>query len=199
MFYAPTARDRAVLPHDPFKALIAPRPIGWISTVDADGRANLAPYSFFNAFSDTPPIVGFSSDGHKDSLANAVATGAFVANAATWDLRDAMNATASSVPHGVDEFALARLDTAPCVHVAAPRVAASPWALECRTLSTVPMTSLDGVTRYHLVIGEVVGVHIDDRFVSRGRVDTAAMQLIARAGYDEYALTAEVFRMPRPR
>jgi flavin reductase (DIM6/NTAB) family NADH-FMN oxidoreductase RutF len=198
MFYEPFKRDRAVLPHDPFKALVTPRPIGWISTIDAENRANLAPYSFFNAVSDNPHIVAFASDGRKDSLVNAEACGEFVCNLATWDLREAMNTTSATLPPGDDEFVHAGLATAPSILVRPPRVAASPWALECKTLAVFPMATLDGRTRYYLVTGQVVGVYIDDRFIVNGRVDTAAMKPIARLGYDEYSLTDSAFRLTRP-
>jgi flavin reductase (DIM6/NTAB) family NADH-FMN oxidoreductase RutF len=198
MFYEPTKRDRSVLPHDPFKALVAPRPIGWVSTVDGQGRVNLAPYSFFNAVSDNPHIVAFASDGKKDSVVNAEETGDFVMNLVSWELREAMNETSASYPRGVDEMAAAGLAAAPSRIVKSPRVRDAAWALECRWLQTLPMTTLEGVTRYFLVTGQVVGVHIDDRFVVNGRVDTAAMRPVARAGYDEYAVMTEAFRMTRP-
>jgi flavin reductase (DIM6/NTAB) family NADH-FMN oxidoreductase RutF len=198
MFYEPAKRDRSVLPHDPFKALVAPRPIGWVSTVDGQGRVNLAPYSFFNAVSDNPHIVAFASDGKKDSVVNAEETGDFVMNLVSWELREAMNETSASYPRGIDEMAAAGLAAAPSRIVKSPRVRDAAWALECRWLQTLPMTTLEGVTRYFLVTGQVVGVHIDDRFVKNGRVDTAAMRPVARAGYDEYAVMTEAFRMTRP-
>lgn len=184
MFYEVAAGHG--LPHDPFKALVAPRPVGWISTRGARGETNLSPYSFFNAFSDRPPIVGFSSDGEKDALAFAQETGEFVVNLATFDLREAMNATSAPLPRGMSEFAHAGLTPAPCRLVRVPRVAESPVALECRYLKTVALDPLEGPARYHLVLGQVVGVHIDDRFLVNGLVDTAAMRPIARAGYHDY-------------
>src|SRR3954467_15799753 len=129
-FYDP--RQGHGLPHDPFKAIVAPRPIGWISTVDKDGRVNLAPYSFFNGFCSTPPIVGFSSEGGKDSLEQAEAAREFVCNLATEELAEAMNRTSAPVASGIDEMALAGLEAAPSRNVRAPRVARSPAALECR-------------------------------------------------------------------
>jgi flavin reductase (DIM6/NTAB) family NADH-FMN oxidoreductase RutF len=184
MFYEVAAGHG--LPHDPFKAIVAPRPVGWISTRGARGETNLSPYSFFNAFSDRPPIVGFSSDGEKDALAFAQETGEFVVNLATFDLREAMNATSAPLPRGMSEFAHAGLTPAPCRLVRVPRVAESPVALECRYLKTVALDPLEGPARYHLVLGQVVGVHIDDRFLVNGLVDTAAMRPIARAGYHDY-------------
>jgi flavin reductase (DIM6/NTAB) family NADH-FMN oxidoreductase RutF len=126
LFFEPQQRDKSVFPHDPFKALVVPRPIGWIATMSAKGELNLAPYSYFNAFSSNPPIVGFSSEGEKDSSTFAMETGEFVWSMATWDLRDPMNASAASLPRGQSEFAHARLETAPSRLVKPPRVAASP-------------------------------------------------------------------------
>lgn len=201
IFYEPEARDRELLPHDPFKALIAPRPIGWISTLDDDGVPNLAPYSFFNAACDTPPILMFSSAGMKHSASHAHATREFVWNLPTWELREAMNATSAELPRGESEFAHAGLSLAPSRIVGAPRVAEAPVALECRVTQTLSLTGLDGAdVDRHVVFGQVVGVHIDERCVdARGQVDTAALQPIARCGYrDEYAVVRELFRMPRP-
>jgi flavin reductase (DIM6/NTAB) family NADH-FMN oxidoreductase RutF len=198
IFYEPATRDLALLPRDPFKALIAPRPIGWISTVDAQGRPNLAPYSFFNAVSDKPAVVAFSSEGEKDTLRNVRATGEFVCSLATYALRDAMNASAATLPQGVSEYEHAGLETAACMKVKPPRVAASPWSLECVVIAEVPVTIRDGTQRYVLVLGEVVGVHIDERYIVGGKVDTAAMRPIARGGYDEYAVVESVFRLGRP-
>ena len=199
IFYEPQSRDRKLFPHDPFKALVVPRPIGWISTVSARGELNLAPYSYFNAFSSNPPIVGFSSEGEKDSSTFAMESGEFVWSMATWDLRDPMNASAASLPRGQSEFAHARLETAKSHLVKPPRVAASPAAFECRVTEMVRLKDLDGRdTGRRLVLGRVVGVHIDERFVKAGRVDSAAMRPIARAGYDEYAVLERVFSMPRP-
>ena len=199
IFFEPNSRDKSLFPHDPFKALVVPRPIGWISTISARGELNLAPYSYFNAFSSNPPIVGFSSEGEKDSTAFAMESGEFVWSMATWELRDEMNATAASLPRGQSEFAHARLDTAASRLVKPPRVAASPAAFECRVTEMVRLKDLDGRdTGRRLVLGRVVGVHIDERFVKGGRVDSAAMRPIARGGYDEYAVVERVFSMPRP-
>jgi flavin reductase (DIM6/NTAB) family NADH-FMN oxidoreductase RutF len=199
-FYEPATGHG--LPHDPFKAIVAPRPIGWISTLAADGTPNLAPYSFFNAIGDAPPIVAFSSNGAKHSVENAEATGEFVCNLATRALAEAMNATSAVVPEHVDEFALTGLEPAPCRIVAPPRVAASPAALECRLLQVVDLIDLDGASAGHrLAIGQVVGVHIDRAYLRDGLFDTAAARPIARAGYrDAYfeATPETLFRMLRP-
>ena len=188
------------LPHDPFKALVAPRPIGWISAMSAQGAVNLSPYSYFNAFSDRPHIVGFSSAGRKDALSFVEETGEFVCNLATFALRERMNATSAPLPRGESEISHSGLTPAPCRLVKPPRVAESPVALECRWLQTVPLKPLDGEANHFLVLGQVVGVHIDDRFIVDGIVDTAAMRPIARAGYREYFVaTPETrFAMTRP-
>lgn len=199
IFFEPQSRDRSLFPHDPFKALVTPRPIGWISTVSAKGELNLAPYSYFNAFSSNPPIVGFSSEGEKDSSTFAVESGEFVWSMATWELRDQMNASAASLPRGQSEFAHAKLDTASSRLVRPPRVAASPAAFECRVTELVKLKGLDGGdSGRRLVLGQVVGLHIDERFVRQGRIDSAAMRPIARGGYDEYSVVERVFTMPRP-
>lgn len=198
MFYEPAAGHP--LPRDPFKAIVAPRPIGWISAVDAEGRVNLAPYSFFNAISTDPHMVMFSSEGEKDALAFARETGEFVCNLATFDLREAMNATSAPLPRGESEFAHAGLTPAPSRIVKAPRVAESPVALECKLVQIVPLTGLSGRTTYHMAIGEVVGVHIDERFLVDGFLDIASMRPIARAGYfDYFVATPETrFSIRRP-
>jgi flavin reductase (DIM6/NTAB) family NADH-FMN oxidoreductase RutF len=199
IFYEPHQRDKALLPHDPFKAMVLPRPVGWISTMNAKGEVNLAPYSYFNAFSTSPQIVGFSSEGEKDSQVFAMESGEFVWSMATYALRDQMNATAASLPRGQSEFAHARLETAPSRLVRAPRVALSPAALECKVTQMVSLVDVDGRdTGRRVVMGRVVGVHLDERFVRDGRVDAAAMQPIARGGYDEYSVVERVFTMPRP-
>jgi flavin reductase (DIM6/NTAB) family NADH-FMN oxidoreductase RutF len=197
MFYETC--NRPPLPHDPFKAIVAPRPIGWISTIDAQGRHNLAPYSFFAALASNPPIVGFSSEGRKDTPANAMATREFVFNLVTAPLALAMNATSAHVPHGVNEFDLSGLEMAPCKLVRPGRVARSPAALECKVVHTLELHDVDGQpTDRHVVIGQVVGVHIDERYLKDGRFDTAAAQPLARCGYRDYATVTEIFELLRP-
>ena len=195
MHYDTQSPRPAVLRHDPFKALVVPRPVGWIGTLDAEGRPNLAPYSFFNAVSDHPPMVFFSSGGHKDSLRNVLATGEFTCSLSTWDLRDAMNLSSAPVAAGVDEFALAGLETAPSLRVRPPRVARSPAALGCRLWQT-----LETPGNYTLVFGEVVAVYIDDRYIRDGIVDTGAMRPLARLGYMDYAVVGaeSMFTLNRP-
>lgn len=197
MFYDAGRNDHG-LRHDPFKALVVPRPIGWISSVSRDGVLNLAPYSFFNAVSTDPHIVAFASYGRKDSLVNAEEQGEFVCNLATWDQRDGLNMSSATVEPEVDEFALAGLATEPSRMVKPPRVKGAPVHFECVWLQTTPMKGRDGRLSYFLVFGEVVGVHIEDRFIHDGIVDTAAMKPIARLGYHDYSVVDEVFAMKRP-
>jgi flavin reductase (DIM6/NTAB) family NADH-FMN oxidoreductase RutF len=200
MFYETGRRDLAALPHDPFKAIVAPRPIGWISTRSADGRVNLAPYSFFNAFCDAPPIVGFSSAGMKDTASFARESGEFVANLATADLMRAMNATSAPLPRGESEFAFAKLTPAPCRLVKAPRVAECRAALECKVVEILTLRDLRGERLdCHLVLGEVVGFHIDDALIRDGRFDAAAARLLARCGYQDYAVVEALIALKRPR
>ena len=190
------------LPHDPFKAIIAPRPIGWVSSVDTDGRPNLAPYSFFNAINAAPPMIAFSSYGYKDSVANVEATGEFAWNLATRELAEAMNATSAGVEPEVDEFELAGLTAAPSRLIAAPRVAETPVSFECRLSEIVRLKSAAGeATNAWLVIGEVVGVHIAERMLDGGIYHTAAAEPIMRAGgpADYFGISDDQrFRMRRP-
>jgi flavin reductase (DIM6/NTAB) family NADH-FMN oxidoreductase RutF len=200
MFYATGERDRVKLPHDPFKAIVAPRPIGWISTRALDGRVNLAPYSFFNGFASAPPIVGFSSEGWKDSATFARESGEFVANLATHDLRGPMNETSAPFARGDNEFARAGLSMAECGFVSAPRVAESPASLECKVVDIVEIRSVDGSwSGSVLTLGQVVAFHIDERFIRDGRFNTAGARPIARCGYQDYAIVDDLFSLPRPK
>ena len=199
MFYATDTNDHG-LRHDPFKALVV-RPIGWVTAMSAKGEINLSPYSFFNQVSDKPPMVAFSSAGRKDALTFIEETGEFVCNLASHDLREAMNTTSAGLLRGVSEMDHAGLEAAPSRLVKPPRVKDAFAALECRWLRTVPLTPLDGgEAGYNLVIGQVVGIDIDDRFVKDGLVDTGAMRPIMRAGYRDYfVVTPENrFSMTRP-
>jgi flavin reductase (DIM6/NTAB) family NADH-FMN oxidoreductase RutF len=196
MFYDAIRNDHGFAV-DPFKALIA-RPIGWLSTVSAEGVANLAPYSFFNAVSERPHYVVFGSSGYKDSLRNIEATGEFAMNVATYPIREAMNLSSSVVPSHVDEFALAGLTKAPCQLIKAPRVAESPANLECHLYKTMELPDNEGKVSNWLVVGRVIGIHIDDRFIENGRVNSNAMQMISRVGYAEYATIDDIWRMRRP-
>jgi flavin reductase (DIM6/NTAB) family NADH-FMN oxidoreductase RutF len=200
MFYD-AIENRHGLPHDPFKALAVPRPIGWISTVSAAGIANLAPYSFFNAVAEKPHYVVIGSAGVKDTLANIEETKEFVCNLATYDLREHMNMSSAAVPRGVDEFPLAGLTAVKSELVKPPRVKEAAASFECRLHQLI---ALPGAGRYHhaytLIIGMVVGIHIDDKYIVDGRIDTAAMRPIARLGYMDYAVVGaeNMFSINRP-
>jgi flavin reductase (DIM6/NTAB) family NADH-FMN oxidoreductase RutF len=200
MFYEPEKRDKTKLPHDPFKAIVAPRPIGWITSMSAKGEVNCAPYSFFNGVNSRPNVVMFASEGHKDSVSFIEETREFVCNLATWELREAMNATSAPLARGVNEMQRAGLAPAPSINVKPPRVAASPCALECKMMMKIMAMQTAGGKPLdcYVVFGEVVGVHIDDRFIVDGRLDTAAMKPIARCGYDTYAVVESLFSMGRP-
>ena len=199
-FYEP--RRGHGLAHDPLNAIVAPRPIGWISSLSPDGVRNLAPYSFFNLFNYVPPIIGFCSIGPKDSIANIEATGEFVWNLVSRALAEAMNASSASVPADIDEFALAGLEAAPSQIVAAPRVAASPVQFECRHSQTLQLTSAAGdALQAWLVLGEVVGVHIAEDVIVNGSFDTVAAAPVLRGGGwgDYFGISdAARFRMKRP-
>jgi len=199
MFYEP--KDGHGLPHNPFNALIAPRPIGWISTRDAAGRANLAPYSFFNAVAYVPPQVMFASttakpdrDGTKDSVAIIRETGEFCVNVVSFALTDAMNASSAALPAGESEFVRAGLEEAPCRLIRAPRVAEAPANLECRLTQIV---KLEGTANF-AVFGEVVGIHIRDDALVDGIFDVTRFQVLSRLGYRDYARISEVFTLARP-
>ncbi|UCH72877.1 MAG: flavin reductase family protein [Rhodospirillales bacterium] len=201
MFYE--TKDHHGLPHDPFKSCVMPRPIGWLTTVSAAGVVNLAPFSFFNGVASGPPVVvvginGRQPHGPKDTLANCRATGEFVANMATWDLRDAMNLTSASLPAEIDEMALVGLTPAPSKLVKPPRVKESPINLECRVLQLVDLPCDDPESKNITVFGHVVGIHIDDSVLTSGLVDVAKIRPIARLGYMDYTVIDEVFEMRRP-
>jgi flavin reductase (DIM6/NTAB) family NADH-FMN oxidoreductase RutF len=200
MFYETRARDKSLLPHDPFKAIIAPRPIGWISTRAKDGRVNLAPYSFFNAFASMEaPIVGFSSEGFKDSAAFAEDGGEFVFNLATEDLMRPMSETSAPLPRGTSEFEHAGLTMAPCRLVAAPRVAEAHASLECKLTQVIRLKRHTGADLdNYLLLGEVVAFHLDDALIRNGRFDTAAARPLARCGYQDYAVTDRLIALARP-
>ena len=190
------------LAHDPLNSIVVPRPIGWVSTLDKEGRRNLAPYSFFNLYSYKPPIVGFCSNGWKDSIRNVTETREFVWNLATRDLAEQMNATSAPMPHGGDEFERAKLEAAPSRLVAPQRVALSPVAFECKVTQLIPLTRLDGApANSWLTLGEVVCIHIDKRLIKDGIYDTVAAHPIARGGgpADYFAVEESVrFKMSRP-
>jgi flavin reductase (DIM6/NTAB) family NADH-FMN oxidoreductase RutF len=200
IFFEPGGHDPSVLSHEPFKALVAPRPIGWVSTTGADGAVNLAPYSFFNAVAENPPMLAFSSNGPKDSATFAAEGEEFVWNLVTWELREAMNETSAPLPRGQSEFERARLEMAPSRLVAPPRVAAARCAMECRVVHLLELHDLEGeAIGQYLVIGQVLGVHLDERAIENGAVDTGALQPVARLGGPaDYAVIRDVFRLERP-
>lgn len=191
MFYRP--EDGHGLPHNPFNAIVAPRPIGWISTRCASGD-NLAPYSFFNAIAYTPPQVMFSSTGVKDSLTAIRETGVFCVNIVGIDMAVQMNETSAALPRGTDEFDHAGLEKAACEAIDCPRVSGAPAALECRVTQVI---DLKGGAN-HMVLGEVIGVHLRDDCVVDGRFDVTQFSPLSRLGYHDYAAVSEVFEMVRP-
>jgi flavin reductase (DIM6/NTAB) family NADH-FMN oxidoreductase RutF len=197
MFYEPPQGHG--LRYDPFKAIVAPRPIGWISTLNEAGIPNLAPYSFFNAVSGDPPMVGFASEGRKDTVTNILTTGEFVINLATRPMVEQMVKTGTRVDPGTSEFDFAKLSTEQSLCVKPPRVAGCPAALECRMVSTQEIVDLAGrnVGRW-FTIGQVVGVHIDNAFIKNGRFDTRGARIVARCGYRDYAEITEMFEMVPP-
>ncbi len=202
MFYEPDKRNHG-LKHNPFKALVVPRPIGWISSLDAQGRPNLAPYSMFNAAASDPPCVMFASstreDGSpKDSCRGAEASGEFVVNMATYASRDAMNKTSETLPRGESEFDAAGLEWLPSRLVKAPRVKCSPVHLECVFLQTLELPSTRPGQANYVTFGRVVGIHIDDELIVNGMVDICRAQPIARLGYMDYAVVDQVFQMISP-
>jgi flavin reductase (DIM6/NTAB) family NADH-FMN oxidoreductase RutF len=195
MFYEPSKAKS--LTFDPLKAIVAPRPIGWISTLNVSGQPNLAPYSFFNLFSMFPPIVGFASGGVKDSARNARRTGEFVHSFVSLASMEAMVTTSREVPDDVDEFLLAGVEPAPSRLVAPPRVADAPAALECKVVDIIELRDLEGLgTDRHLVLGQVVGVHIDETMLKDGQFDLSWAQPVARCGYRDYATLAGLIVAP---
>tara|TARA_Y100000588_G_scaffold282742_1_gene299973 strand:- start:1706 stop:2338 length:633 start_codon:yes stop_codon:yes gene_type:complete len=202
MFYK-TSEDHG-LRHNPFNAIVVPRPIGWISTVDAQGRANLAPYSFFNAVAYRPPQVMFAATsnhafgGLKDTVSNAEETGEFVVNLATWELREQMNASAVPAPREVDEFDYAGLTKSESELVKPPRVGESPVHMECTYTRTVELLTDDAESPNTVVFGQVVGIHIADWAIVDGMVETTRLQPVGRLGYMDYVCVTEAFSMERP-
>ncbi len=199
MFYRP--QDGHGLAHNPFKAIVTPRPIGWISTRGAGGVNNLAPYSFFNAVADAPPQVMFSStgakadrDGTKDSVANIRETGVFCVNIVSFALRDAMNVTSGGYGADVDEFAQAGLTAVPCETIDCARVGEAPASLECRMIDVIALKGAANV----MVLGEVMGVHMAETCIRDGRFDVLSYKPLSRLGYRDYTTVSEVFSLARP-
>ena len=203
MFFPVGAHKEVGLAFNPLKAIISPRPIGWISSVGADGVHNLAPYSFFNAISESPPMLAFSSsggtEGDKDSLKNIEETGDFVVNIVSKQLFEAMNASSAALPRAVSEFAEANLTPKPSKLVAAPHVAEAPCYLECRLWKVLDLPASPNGNANRLVIGEVLGIGIEKALITdEGKVDVTRYQPIARLGYKDYASIDAVFESPRP-
>ena len=198
MYYDPRKNDHG-LPHNPFTALVVPRPIGWISTVSTSGIVNLAPYSFFNIISAYPPFVMFASNPRKHSQRNAEETGEFVANLATYELREEVNTSSADYAFDTSEADIVGLEMAPSREVKPPRVARSPVALECKYSKTIELFGSDGKRNpSQIVIGEVLGIHIDDRVIVDGHIKIERMRPIARLGYMDYCVVDEIFSMMRP-
>lgn len=200
MFYEP--KNGHGLPHNPFNALITPRPIGWMSTRGADGSDNLAPYSFFNGVSYEPPQVMFASTASKadrargkDSVGNIIDTGVFCVNVVCFEMRESMNATSTSAPRDVDEFELAGLKREDCVTIACSRVTDAPASMECRLVKIVDLPGDANI----VVFGEVTGIHLRDEYLVDGIFDVTKFQPLARLGYRDYARVSELFSLKRPR
>ena len=203
MYFRPEKHKEAGLSFSPIKAIISPRPIGWISSRGEDGSVNLAPYSYFNAISEQPPMVIFSSaplssSGYKDSIRNVIETEEFVVNIVSSALGNAMNITSGGLSYGESEFAAANLEMADCETVSVPRVAASPAALECKLWKVVKLPKPDNADAGIMVVGTITCIHIDDAVIKDGRVDVTAYQPLARLGYMDYARITNVFSMKRP-
>ena len=200
MFYDPQSGHN--LPHDPFKAIVSPRPIGWVSSIDKEKNVNLAPYSFFNAIADNPPMVMFSTTGQKknddslkDTLKNIIDTKCFVINIVGRDLLQQMNQTSGNYPKDTDEFILAKLEKSSCVHMDIPRVKKSPASLECKLYKVLELPGF----RNNMVIGKVVGVHINDKILKNGIFDVLSYDPIARMGYKDYTSVSTKFELERPK
>ena len=200
MFYKPNFRPES-LPHDPFKAIVSPRPIGWISTINKDGSANLAPYSFFNAIGDKPPMVIFSKTGpklglneEKDSVVNIRDTGEFAVNFVSFDLKNQMNISSQHFSHGEDEFVLASLEKGVSEIITAPFVKAAPAAFECQLYKEIELPGEDQIA----IIGEVKGIHLNEEYLKDGIFDVTLYKPLARLGYRDYAVIDELITLKRP-
>jgi flavin reductase (DIM6/NTAB) family NADH-FMN oxidoreductase RutF len=202
MFYE-TQKNNHGLPHNPFKSLIIPRPIGWITTQNEDGNVNLAPYSYFNALCDNPPMVMFSTTNSrsegviKDTLHNVESQGEFVVNMATYALREAVNLSSAPLPYSDSEIVHTNLEVLPSSIVKPPRIKGSPIHLECKYFRSLQLPSNNTDTN-RVIIGTVVGVHIDDDLIVNGKVDVTRIKPIARLGYMDYAVVENIFSMQRP-
>jgi flavin reductase (DIM6/NTAB) family NADH-FMN oxidoreductase RutF len=205
MFYDPRENPRpAPLTHNPINALVAPRPIGWIGSLSAAGEENLAPFSYFNVFSADPAVVAFApnakqgADGPKDTLANVREVPQFTASIVSEPLAQQMNETSRVLAHGVSEFAIAGLTPAPSTKVRPPHVGEALAVLECQVYDIVALPVGQGGRGSHLVLGEVIGIHIDDALIEDGRINTLALQQVARLGYFDYTIVRDLIEIPRP-
>ncbi|MDA0307479.1 MAG: flavin reductase family protein [Proteobacteria bacterium] len=203
MFFPSGTHKDHGLAFNPLKAIVSPRPIGWISSIGANGIHNLAPYSFFNAVSETPPMVAFSgspgTQGDKDTVKNIEETGDFVVNIVSSSLMNAMNITSASLPRDISEFDQAQLTPKPSRLVSSPHVAESPCYLECKLWKIIDLPQASDESKSRLVIGEVVGIGIDDAIITpEGKIDVAKYQPAARLGYKDYAIINKVFELDRP-
>ena len=199
MFYTPKTGHKLL--HNPFKAIVAPRPIGWISSIDKNSNVNLAPYSFFNAIADDPPMVMFATNGKKpdnmgikDSLSNITETKEFVVNTVSEPLLMSMNLTSGSYSKDIDEFDISKLEKANCKLVSPPRIFQSPASLECKLFKLVKLPGKNN----NMIIGEVIGVHLSDKFIKEGIFDILAFNPVARLGYKDYTTVLEKFSLERP-
>jgi len=202
MFFTPGSHKDHGLPFNPLKAIVAPRPIGWISTVNKEGKANLAPYSFFNAISETPPMVGFSvspGEREKDSLVNSRETGEFVVNIVSHAQMQAMSDTSAPVPHGLSEFDLTGLSAIPSNMVAAPRVKDAPCHLECKVWDILALPEDEHGQRNYWVMGTIIGIHVDEAVIVDGKIDVSLYQPVSRLGYKDYSVVRDVFEIERPK
>jgi flavin reductase (DIM6/NTAB) family NADH-FMN oxidoreductase RutF len=198
MFYEPSKRNHG-LRHDPFKALVAPRPIGWISTIAPDGRPNLAPYSFFNAIASRPPMVMFSSEGEKDSVRNIRLVPEFACSIVGLDQAREMNQTSAPLAWGENEFDFAGLEAAPSRLIRPPHVKGASAVLECKLLQILNPVDLDGAPSPSIIVlGQVVGVHVDERVIQDGMVLVERIKPVSRLGYNDYSAVESVFEMIRP-
>lgn len=199
MFYRADTRDHGMR-HDPFKAIVAPRPIGWIGTKGSDGSLNLSPYSFFNIVDDDPKIVMFSSGGRKHSVRNAQETGYFTTSLASRNLIEQVNASSVAVPYGTNEFEIAGLTPVSGLLIDAPYVGEAYVAMECVVTEIVsPRDRHGNRTDSYMVFGEVLGIHIDESIISDGRLDMSLARPVGRMGYMDYSEASEVFELMRPK
>lgn len=204
MFLYPGSHVEAGLTHNPFKAIVSPRPIGWITSFSNDKSLNLAPYSFFNAICEQPAMVMFSSSpkketlSEKDSLLNIVETEEFVVNIVSYSLKSEMNISSRNYPRGVSEIEKAGLEIAESHTVSAPRIKSAPAALECRLWKTIQLPKKDDLSRTTVIFGTVTGIHINKKFIKDGKIDVTLYQPMARLGYMDYAHITETFSMERP-